>query len=109
MHIESEERVKSGEEVVGSAGVSLSTSGQVVADGQNVFNYNWKLDYGDVIGLGITKEHSKFNERRAWISKNGILLNSPPYDEMDKWVATLDISAEEREKLNVDKEKQVTN
>ena len=45
-----------------------------------MFNYNWSLNYGDVIGIGITKEGSNFSERRAWISKNGMLLNTPPED-----------------------------
>ena len=49
-----------------------------------------------MIGIGLTKETDKFNERRAWISKNGVLLNSPPADEMDKWLATVEISAKER-------------
>ena len=84
---------------MGFAGVSLSNSGLVIADGQNLYNYNWNLVYGDVIGLGITKESNKFNERRAWVSKNGILLNLPPNDELDKWLATVNITAEERQKF----------
>ena len=81
MQAESLEKVKLGEEDVGTVGVSLSTSGFVVANGENVYNDNWNLDYGDVIGIGLTKEDpDKFNERRTWISKNGILLNLPPFD-----------------------------
>lgn len=108
MQVESEEKVKLKEEEVGTVGVSLSTSGLVFANGENVYNYNWNLNYGDVIGIGITKESEKFNERRAWISKNGVLLNFPPFDEMDKWLATVEISAEEREKFNVGKDKEKT-
>lgn len=108
MQIESTEKVQLREEEVGYVGVSLSTSGFVVANGENVYNYNWNLDYGDVIGIGITKESDKFNERRAWISKNGVLLNFPPFDEMDKWLATVEITAEEREKFNVSKDKEKT-
>lgn len=78
MHADSLEKVKEKDEVVGTVGVSLSSSGFVAANGENIYNYNWELDYGDVIGLGITPESDKFNERRAWISKNGLLLNYPP-------------------------------
>lgn len=77
----------------------------MVTKGENIYNYNWSLDYGDVIGLAITKENDKFNERRAWISKNGVLLNIPPHNEMDKWLATVNITADEREKFDIGKEK----
>ena len=88
-NVDSKEKVEAKEEAIGNSGVSLSTSGFVVSNGENVYNYNWNLDYGDVIGIGLTKESPKFNERRAWISKNGVLLNAPPADEMDKWLATV--------------------
>lgn len=89
MQVESEDKVKEKEEEVGTVGVSLSTSGSVVANGESLYNYNWSLAYGDVIGLGVTKESDMFNERRAWVSRNGVLLNFPPLDEMDKWLATV--------------------
>ncbi len=72
-----------------------------MAQGENIYNYNWSLSFGDVIGIGITQESEKFNERRAWISKNGLLLNYPPANEMDKWLATVDITADEREEYNI--------
>ena len=74
---------------MGMSGVSLSTSGFVVAGGENIYKYGWMLDYGDVIGVGLTKESDNFNERRAWVSKNGVLNNRPPAEEMDKWLATV--------------------
>jgi hypothetical protein len=63
------------------------------------------LAFGDVFGIGLTKENSKFSERRAWISKNGVLLNFPPNDEMDKWLATIEISVEEKNEYNLGTEK----
>jgi hypothetical protein len=74
----------------------VTNSGYVQAEGENIYNYSWILAYGDVFGIGLTKENSKFNERRAWISKNGLLLNYPPNDEMDRWLATVEISAEQK-------------
>jgi hypothetical protein len=79
-HVDSREKIETGDEAVALEGVTISTSGCVVANGENLYNYNWALDYGDVIGIGLTQENDKFNERRAWVSKNGILLNLPPYD-----------------------------
>lgn len=61
--------------------------------------------YGDVFGIGLTRENSKFSERRAWISKNGVLLNYPPNDEMDRWLATIEISAEQKAEYNLGTEK----
>jgi hypothetical protein len=37
----------------GVVGVSLSTSGFVQAEGKNIYNYAWSLNYGDVIGIAI--------------------------------------------------------
>jgi len=88
------ERIKKSEGNIGSSGVGVTTAGFVQSEGENIYNYSWLLAYGDVIGIGLSRENSKFNERRAWISKNGVLLNSPPLDEMDKWIATIEISAE---------------
>ena len=58
----------------------MNSTGFVMSEGVNIFNYGWKLAYGDVIGVGLTTETSKFDERRGWISKNGTLLNRPPAD-----------------------------
>lgn len=82
-------KLKNGEENVGSVGVGITNNGFVQAEGENIYNYSWNLAFGDVFGVGITRESSKFSERRAWISKNGVLLNYPPNDEMDKWLATI--------------------
>ena len=72
------EKIQKGSEGMASSGVALSNNGLVQSEGDTVFNYSWGLAYGDVIGIGITKETSKFSERRVWISKNGMLLNTPP-------------------------------
>lgn len=43
----------------GVLGVGLTTSGFVQVDRANVYNYGWRLAYGDVIGIGITKENKQ--------------------------------------------------
>lgn len=73
----------------------------MIALGENVYNYGFTLQFGDVIGIGLTKENDKFNERRAWITKNGILLNRPPSNELGKWLATVEIKDSEREEYNM--------
>lgn len=56
-----------------------------------MFNFKWELEFGDVIGIGITEK-----EKRVWISKNGKLLNPPNGEEIMK---NLNIENEEiREK-----------
>ena len=54
-NVDSKDKVAAKEEAIGHTGVSLSTNGFVVANGENIYNYNWNLDYGDVIGIGLTK------------------------------------------------------
>ena len=105
VQIDHKEKVKLKEEGMGMSGLSLSSTGFVVASGENIYKYGWVLKYGDVIGAGLTRESDKFNERRGWVSKNGVLMNRPPAEEMDKWLATIEISAEEREKFDMNKDK----
>jgi hypothetical protein len=37
-------------------------------------NFDWKIEYGDTIGIGLTK-HEGFG--RVWITRNGIMQNPP--------------------------------
>jgi hypothetical protein len=69
-------------------GLSVNTDGNVVLYGENKFPYRWSLDYGDMIGLGITSNN---NEKRAWVTKNGVILNPPNREEMLK---NIDLSKE---------------
>ena len=43
-------------ETMGCVGVMLSTNGFIVALGENVYNYGWNLQFGDVIGIALTQE-----------------------------------------------------
>lgn len=43
------------------------------------FNINWTLEYGDIIGIGLTKHK---NNVRAWITKNGKIVNSPTPEDI---------------------------
>lgn len=36
--------------------VIFDTSGLTTVEGDSVFNYNLSLGYGDIIGIGLTKE-----------------------------------------------------
>lgn len=69
-------------------GLSVNTDGNVVMYGENKFPYRWSLDYGDMIGLGITSNN---NEKRGWVTKNGVILNPPNREEMLK---NIDLSKE---------------
>ncbi len=51
-------------------GVSVRTDGTTYVYGNNSINFPWKLEYGDTIGIGITKHEGS---RRAWITKNGVV------------------------------------
>ena len=50
-----------------------------------------------MIGIGITVEGKKvMTERRGWISINGKLKNPPTSEEVNKWISSIKISAEEK-------------
>lgn len=55
-------------------GVSVRTDGSTYIFGNNQINFPWKIEYGDTIGIGMTKHESG---RRVWISRNGIIQNPP--------------------------------
>ena len=56
VQLDSLEAVKEKAETMGSVGVMLSTHGFIVALGENVYNYGWNLQFGDVIGIALTQE-----------------------------------------------------
>lgn len=57
---------------ISRAGIGFSSLGIVRNKGMDVYNYNLKPKYGDVIGIGITK-----SDYRVWFTYNGQLLNEP--------------------------------
>lgn len=55
-------------------GVSVRTDGSTYIYGNNQINFQWKIEYGDTIGIGMTKHEGG---RRVWITRNGIIQNPP--------------------------------
>jgi len=59
---------------IGRVGVSINSEGNLQVYGEVKYQFKWDLEYGDVIGMGLTTIESA---RRVWITKNGLLLNPP--------------------------------
>ena len=57
----------------------MKTDGSVVSYGTNINTYKWSLQYGDVIGLGLTLHEGS---RRVWVTRNGVMMNPPSQQEM---------------------------
>lgn len=64
-------------------GVSVRTDGTTVIYGNNQINFQWKIQYGDTIGIGLTKHEGG---RRVWITRNGIIQNLPSEEERIKFI-----------------------
>lgn len=65
---------------IGSAAIGFSSLGNIQNNGILVYNYELNAGYGDVIGIGITKE-----DQRVWFTYNGVLLNEPTSLEQERW------------------------
>lgn len=49
--------------------------------GVNTNTFDFRIQYGDTLGIGLTKHDSA---RRAWFTKNGVILNPATQEEMMK-------------------------
>jgi hypothetical protein len=65
---------------IGSVAIGFSSFGRIKNNGILVYNYLLSGNYGDCIGIGITKEYM-----RVWFTYNGVLLNEPTGAEQERW------------------------
>ena len=55
---------------IGTVAVGFSSLGRIKNNGILVDNYLLPGNYGDCIGIGLTKE-----DKRVWFTYNGVLMN----------------------------------
>ena len=65
---------------VGQVGIGISQNGLIKHNGIFMYNYEFKISYGDTIGVGITSP-----EQRVWFTHNGKFLNPPTSIELEQW------------------------
>jgi hypothetical protein len=56
-----------------------SNSGIVEYGNKELYNYNFKLVYGETLGIGM-----RWSDGRIWLTQNGKFLNPPPKAELQK-------------------------
>ena len=65
---------------IGHVGIGIGQNGMVKINGIFMYNYQLKINYGDTIGVGLTRP-----DQRVWFTHNGKFLNPPTYIELEQW------------------------